>query len=106
MVNPVTTMFFRIVYSSSLVCSESSREGKDQHDEKNQPKPSAWVVAPAAAIRPGRQRSNEEKHQHNQDDCAHLILHCSGSISSRAYYPQGQRLCHVSRRTREIAKCR
>src|SRR6266496_3177489 len=79
MVNPVTTMFFRmsifLLINGVQIqwCSDSSREGEDQHDEKNQPKSSAWVVAPAAAIRPCRQRSNEEKYQHNQNDCAHFI---------------------------------
>jgi hypothetical protein len=51
--------------------SDSANQPKDQHDQKDQPEPTAGVIAPAGAIRPAWQGADQQKDQNNYQNCAH-----------------------------------
>src|SRR5438552_3639844 len=56
----------RISAAGRVDASDPVRENQDEHDEEDQSESAARVVAPAAAVRPDRDRPEEEEDQ--EDD--------------------------------------
>src|SRR6266568_1866861 len=49
----------------------AASQSKDQHDQQNQADPAARIITPARTVWPGRESSDQEKHEDNQQNCAH-----------------------------------
>src|SRR5215831_7783198 len=82
---------------------DPSCESKDQHDQKHQTQAAARIVAPAVAVGPSRQRTDQEKHQQHDDDDTHVFsppfaLSKACCSSEFACPRETQRLCHVVHR--------
>src|SRR5690349_19886638 len=54
-----------------LYRSEPSEQRQDDDNQENEPQTPTRVIAPAAAIWPGRQRPQQQENQDNQQDRAH-----------------------------------
>jgi len=56
-----------------------SQERQKDDDQQNQTQPTARVVAPAAAVGPGRECTQQQQNQnHNQDGCHEISIRAAG----------------------------
>ena len=64
-----------------IVQLQSAHERKDHHDNQHQPQTAAWIVSPAGAVRPGRERAEQQQNHDYKNDGSHVrsLSRTSGS---------------------------
>jgi hypothetical protein len=48
-----------------------SDEQDDHYDDQNQAQTAGWIISPAGAVRPKRERAHQQQNQQNNEDQAH-----------------------------------
>jgi hypothetical protein len=52
--------------------SNPANQQQDNQDHQYQAQPATWVISPAAAVWPGRQRANQHQQKDNDQNCEHV----------------------------------
>jgi len=58
----------RIAKTTAEQALDAAKEYQDDDDDKNDPQGTGRTITPAAAVSPGRERSDEKKNQHDQQN--------------------------------------